>query len=117
MKPSVTAAINASHTCVTELRSCGMENSYRAWTYSRFDRGYDAWVETPHTWHFQAVQSRRLAVVQAALDWVCREFDLAPTFGQDAILQEIWAGPPADCRHAATVRAVLKALLPRLIPA
>ena len=109
-KPTVTAAINAARKEVTELRTYGFENGYRSWCFSRLDHGYDAWVESPKTWYASANQSRRLALVRAALDWACREFDLAiPYEVQSAIEQGVWAN------HS--VRDVLKVELPRLIQA
>jgi hypothetical protein len=108
-KLTVTAAIKAAMANVTELRSCGMKNSYRAWTYNRFDRGYNAWVESPHTWRSNAMLSRHIAMVRAALEWACREFDMVIPYDMGKeIEQGVWAD------HS--VRDVLKNTLPRLIP-
>lgn len=109
-KPTVTAALKIAHQEVTELRSCGFENSCRAWSFNSLSHRYNAWVESDHTWYVAAVQQRRMAMVRAAINWACREFDLAiPYEVENAIEQGVWAN------HS--VRDVLKAELPRLIVA
>lgn len=107
-KPALAAAIVAAHADVTELRSCGFQNSYHAWSYNSFDRGYQAWIESRPTWRASAMQSRRLALIRAALDWACREFGLAVPYEMDAAVEQgVWAN------HS--VRDVLKAELPHLV--
>lgn len=109
-KPTVTAALKVAHQEVTELRSCGFENSYRAWSFSSLSHHYDAWVESNHTWYEAARQQRRMAMVRAAINWACREFDLSiPYDVENAIEQGVWAN------HS--VRDVLKVELPHLIAA
>jgi hypothetical protein len=109
-KPTVTAAIKAASAEVTELRTYGFNSCYREWCFFRLDRSCNAWVESPKTWRAAAAQSRRMALVRAALDWACREFDLAlPYVHLRSAEQHVWANY--------SVRDVLKAELPHLIPA
>lgn len=107
--PSVSAAVRVARAEVTELQCHGRENSYRAWSFSRFDHGYNAWVESRHTWFELARQWRRLAQARAAIDWACREFNLVVPYDVEcATEQRIWANQP--------LRVVLAGELPRLMP-
>ena len=109
-RPTVTAALRAAKQCVTALHDCGTYNSpYTKWSYSTYDRGHRAWIESDPTWFAGAVASRRLAMVRAAVDWACREFDLSIPFGN--VMVTIEKGAWTD-----SVRDVLKTVLPRLIP-
>jgi hypothetical protein len=109
-RPTVTAALTAAKRDVTVLHDCGTYNSsYTRWSYSTYDQGYHAWIESNPTWFAAAVASRRLAMVCAAVDWACREFDLSIPSGN--VMVTIEEGAWTD-----SVRDVLKSVLPHLIP-
>ena len=106
-RPTVTAAYKAAKQRVTALHDC--RTPYTRWSYSTYDQGYHAWIESDPTRFAGAAAYRRLAMVRAAVDWACREFDLSIPSGN--VMVTIEQGAWTD-----SVRDVLKTVLPRLIP-